>query len=196
MTHERPASGPDTPAVEVQPPIPAFSWMGSLSPLLLGPILAVVAVALFAPDNVLEQWSLTNAFTDWMKLKLPFISKHAASTIFPEVALLVNCLTVALIPVLSLVWLTQSFVNYPKLTRRLDVPTHLFVIFAAIPFCLFVVYVMVALPDPSWAKGLTTHRRGGMALLSAFVLYGCSMSLGGWILMIRMFVDLHMRRGD
>jgi len=48
--------------------------------------------------------------------------------------------------------------------------------------------------DPSWAKGFTTHRRGGFALLSAIMLYISSMGLGGWVLMIRLFVDLRLKR--
>jgi hypothetical protein len=146
--------------------------LGSLSPLLLGPVLLVVVIALFAPDNVLEQWPSAKAFTTWMQAKLPFINRHANSTNYPLLALLVNCLTVALFPVLSLVWMVQSFVVYPRLLERnrrlrpVDAKTHLFIIFCAIPLTVAAIYFMVGLPgDPSWAKRFTNRatRRDGHA---------------------------------
>ncbi|MBA4329293.1 MAG: hypothetical protein C0428_13775 [Polaromonas sp.] len=186
----------------VPPPIPAFSWMGSMSPLLLVPVAVVVVVALFASDGVLDQWPLARTFTNWMQLKLPFINRHASSTSYPQVALLVNCLTVALIPVLSLVWLTQSFVNYPRLLARnraikqLGLMKHLLIIFIAVPFFAAALYFMVALPgDPSWAKGFTTESRGGLAFLCSIMLYICSMAVGAWPLMVRLFIDLHIKKG-
>lgn len=188
---------------EIPPPIPAFSWLGSLSPLLLGPIALLVLIALFAPNNVLEQWPVAKAFTNWMQAKLPFINRHADSTTYPQVALLVNCLTVALIPLLSLVWLVASFANYPKLlarnraTKALGWQKHLFVIFFATPFILAMLYVMVGISgDPSWAKGFTTHHRGGLAFLNGGMLWGMSMVFGGWPLMVRLFIDLHLRKGS
>ncbi len=201
MNRGREFKDSDLEPAKVPPPIPAFSWLGSLSPLLLGPVLVLVGVALFAPDNVLDQWPLARAFTNWMQTKLPFINRHADSTSYPQLALLVNCMTVALIPVLSLVWLVQSFVNYPKLLarnramRRLDAKTHLFIIFFGVPIFLAAIYFMVALPgDPSWAKGFTTHRRWGLALLSALGSYLSSMAAGGFFLSVRLFVDLHLRK--
>lgn len=203
MKREQDFEDTDTQVTNVPPPIPAFSWMGSLSPLLLGPVALVVVIALFAPDNALDQWPLARIFTNWMQLKLPFIDRHANSTSYPQLALLVNCLTVALIPVLSLVWLTQSFVNYPKLLARnrtikqLDVKKLLLLIFVGSPFMLTMVYVMVALPgDPSWAKGFTTHRRGGLTFLCSVMLYGTSMILGAFPLSIRLFIDLHLKNGS
>lgn len=187
--------------VSVPPPIPAFSWLGSLSPLLIGPIFIVALVALFAPDNVLDQWSSAKAFTSWMLRKLPFMNRHADSTVYPQVALFVHCLTVALIPVLSLVWLVASFVNYPKLlarnraTKQLDVQRHLVGIFFGIPLFFVFIYVMVALPgDPSWAKGFTTHRRGGLASLNCIMLYLASLVLGAFPISIRLFFDLHLKK--
>lgn len=191
------------PAQEIPPPIPAFSWLGSLSPLLLAPTALVVMTALLAPDTVLDQWPLAKAFTNWMQLKLPFINRHADSTNYPQVALLVNCLTVALIPALSLVWLVASFVNYPRLlarnraTKQLDVKTHLFIIFFVIPIFLTAIYSMVALPgDPTWAKGFTTNRRGGLAFLAAIGLYLTSAAVGAFPVSIRLFVDLHLKKGS
>jgi len=201
MNRKRAFDDTQAEPAEIPPPIPAFSWMGSLSPLLLAPMLLLVLIALFAPANVLDQWPVAKAFTDWMQVKLPFINRHADSTSYPQLALLVNCLTVALFPVLSLVWLVQSFVNYPKLlarnraTKRLDVKTHLFIIVISLPFTAVMLYVMVGVAgDPSWAKGFTTHNRVGLAMLGAGMLWGMSMLLGGWPLLIRTFIDLHMRK--
>src|SRR5574341_141624 len=98
------------PPVGVPPPIPAFSWAGALSPLLLMPMAVPVLVALFAPDNILDVWPWAKRFTAWIQRMVPFMdmSAHAKSTVFPQVALLVHSLTVALIPVLALVWTAQS----------------------------------------------------------------------------------------
>jgi hypothetical protein len=185
----------------IPPPIPAFSLLGGLSPLLLGPVVLVVAMALFAPVDVLDSSPAANAFTHWMSAKLPFMTRQAESTIYPQVALLVNCLMVALMPALGLVWMVQTQINYPKLlarnraTRRLDAKTHLIHIFITTPFVLFMLYVMVGIAgDPSWANGFTTHHRGGLAFLSGSMLWLMSMALGSWPFLVRLFVDLHIRK--
>ena len=182
-------------------PIPAFSWLGSLSPLLLVPIGLLVMIALLAPDTVLDESPLAKFFTNWMQLNLPFINRHADSTKYPQVALLVNCLMVALIPMLSLVWLIASFLNYPKLLernrpgKRLDFKTHLFILFFGVPIFLVLIYFMVAIQgDPSWAKGFATTNRGGFALTSSAMLYLSSLVLGGWVAMFRLFIELNAKR--
>ena len=186
---------------DLPPPIPAFSWLGSLSPLLLVSIGLLVMIALLAPDTVLDESPLAKFFTNWMQLNLPFINRHADSTKYPQAALLVNCLMVALIPMLSLVWLIASFLNYPKLLernrsgKRLDIKTHLFILFFGVPIFLVLIYFMVAIQgDPSWAKGFTTTNRGGLALTSSAMLYLSSLVLGGWVAMFRLFIELHVKR--
>jgi hypothetical protein len=181
--------------------IPAFSLRGSLSPLVVGPALFVAAIALFAPERVLDEWPIARSFTSWLVAKFPFMAGHAASTSYAQVALLVNCLTVALVCVVATVWFWQSIVNYPRLLARnialkpLTVPQQLMTIFVGIPVCLICVYVMVALPgDPSWGHGLTSRHRGGLAVMSALIVYLMSMALGAWPLMIRIFVDMHFRK--
>ncbi len=186
---------------DIPPPVPAFSWMGSLSPLFLVPIACVVLIALFAPNNVLDQWPLAKVFTSWMLKNLPFMNRHADSTNYPQVALLVNCLTVFLILPLGIVWLTQGTVNYPRnlarnrATKVLTVQKHLFIIFIATPFICAMLYVMVGMAgDPSWAKGFTTHQRSGLAALSGLTIWLYSMVIGGWPLLVRLFIDLHLRK--
>jgi len=187
-------------SADIPPPIPAFSWLGVFSPLLIGPILVLVLIALFAPDNVLDQWPTAKAFTNWMQAKLPFINRHADSTRYPQLALLVNCMCVALIPILSVVWVAQSWENYPKLLKRgasgmgVDIRTHLFILIFNVPLFLGITYLLVLLPgDPSWAQGLTTNRRGGLAVMCSLSAYLTSMAIGGWPLSLRLFIDLHLR---
>jgi hypothetical protein len=56
---------------------------------------------------------------------------------------------------------------------------------------------MVALSgDPSWAKGFTTHRRGGLAFICTIMLYSTSMIIGGLPLSIRLFIDLHLKEEE
>lgn len=189
------------PRGDVPPPIPAFSLLGSLSPLLLVPIVLVAMLAIFAPQTVLDEYAFASSFTEWMRSHLPLINEHAASTAYPQVALLVHCTTLALIPALAAVWLVQSFVNYPRLlarnraTGQPDLATHLLILFVAPPLFLGAVFIMVALPgDVSWAQGLTTGRRGGLAFMNALMLYLSSMAVGSWPFMVRLFVDLRLRK--
>jgi len=186
--------------VEIPPPIPAFSWLGVFSPLLIGPILVLVLIALFAPDNVLDQWPTAKAFTNWMQAKLPFINRHADSTRYPQLALLVNCMTVALIPLLAFSWIVQGLINYQEVLARNKISKkprwveHLFFIVFSIPIFLGSAYFMVSLPgDPSWANGFTAMRRGGLALIDACIAYAAGAAVGGWVTMARLFIDLHLR---
>jgi hypothetical protein len=159
---------------DIPPPVPAFSWMGSLSPLFLVPIACVVLIALLAPNNVLDQWPLAKVFTNWMLKNLPFMNRHADSTNYPQVALLVNCLTVFFIPTLGVIWLIQSVVNYKyllkrnKATKAVTASKHLFIVLFGPPCFFTVIYFLVGLAgDPSWAKDFTTSNRWGIALLNS-----------------------------
>ncbi|WP_140637421.1 hypothetical protein [Methylibium rhizosphaerae] len=187
--------------VDVPPPIPALSWAGALSPLLLVPMAIPVLVALFAPDNVLDLWPWARRFTACVQRMVPFMnmSAHANSTVFPQVALLAHSLTVALIPVLSLVWTVQSVAVYPQnLARRsalgrMPVKQHLMVLLSPLLF-LGSIYFFIAIPgDPSFGKGFTTHSRGGFAFLTACGLYPTTMGLGAQLANIRIFIDTYLK---
>lgn len=197
---QEPDSEPKAGDAVVPEPIPAFSLAGSLSPLLLVPIAVLVLIALLAPEDVLDQVPVARSLTEWLQTRLPFIDRHAASSRYPQLALLVNCLTVSMVPLLSIVWIVQSSVNYPRLLARnralqiLDLKTHLFILFFLVPILLGALYVMVGIPgDPSWADGFTTTRRGGLAFMSGLMLYLSALGLGGWPLAFRLFIDLHLR---
>ena len=101
------------------PPIPAFAWRGSLSPFLLVPASLPPLALAAAPANVLNHMFLLRAFTEWMKEHIPYMTVHADSTQIPQVALLVNCLVVAAVPVVACVALLQSAYNYPYLLLAL-----------------------------------------------------------------------------
>ena len=184
-------------SVEVPPPIPAFSAKGILSPLLVVPSLLPALLALYAPIDVLDRAKWLRTFVEWILNQAPKLDAHANSTIYPQLALLVNCVSIALVPPLSLVVLWQSLSNYPySLHRRLalgrlDLKQHFLVLLSPAIF-LGAIAAMVMIPgDPSWAKGITTQHRGFYALLAALLPYLAALSLGSQLVNIRLFIDTH-----
>lgn len=199
-----PVEDPEVPR-EVPPPVPAFSLRGSLSPLLLVPMAVPVLIAMFAPDNALDLWSWARRFTTWIQRMVPFMQMggHANSTTYPQAALLAHSFTLTVIPIMSLVWLWQSIVNYPYLLARrramgpAGIKLHLAILLVGPPLFLGAIYFFMILPgDPSFAKGVTTHSRSGFAFLTAALTYGTSAVLGGQLLNLRLFFDTYIRAGD
>lgn len=189
--------------LEVPPPISPFSVTGALSPLLLIPMAVPAVVALFAPLDVFAAWPGASRFTLWVQHMLPFVNMrgHADSTLFPQVAWLAHSGTVTVIPFMALVWLWQTMTNYPRLLARrralgpLTVRQHLLMTLAGPPFVLALIYAFISIPgDPSFAPGFTTHSRIGFAFVSVVLVYLTSLVLGGQLLAIRLFKDLHLRR--
>lgn len=204
-THRSQPAATESGPRAVPPPIPAFSWGGSLSPLLLVPMAIPVLAALFAPTDVLDLWPWARRFTDWMQRLLAFIPLrgHADSTTYAQAALLTHCLTLAVLPITSLVWLWQSIVNYPYLLLRrraigpLEVRLHLAMLLGGPPLFLAATYFFVALAgDPSFARGMTTNNRAGFAFLTFAANYCTSLALGGQLANLRLLIDTHIRRGD
>lgn len=190
------------PPADPQPPIPPFTWMGAYSPLLIGPLLLLIGVAMLTPDNVLDTWPLAKAFTSFILSRLSWIGNHAQSTNYPQVALLMACMTVFLIAWVSGVFLLQSVVNYPKLLSRqkkyrtLTWPLALGATFIGIPLFIFSTVFAFALPgDPSWAAGFTTSNRAGLLLLCFGLSYGGGLVIGGIPMMFRALIDLDLRKG-
>lgn len=189
-------------SAQMPPPIPAFSWMGSLSPLHLIPIGALILLALCAPLDVLDRSALAKALTTWMVSKWPIFSVHANSTQHQQVALLVNCFTAILIPPLSLVWFLQATYNFQTLLLRsrlqmMTLGNRLFLIVFAAPLTLLALYWAIGLPgDPSWANGFTTRRRIGMAVLNGIGVWMCSLAVGSWPFQVWMFFDVLLRKNQ
>ena len=176
------------------PPIPAFSWRGALSPALIA-LASLPPLALaFAPDNVLSQFPALHKFTAWMSALVPQIDTHARSTQIAEVALLVDCLVVALSPILAFVVLLQSLYNYRHLlARHLATGPHpmrtYFLAFLGAPLFIGALAAMVMLPgDPSWARGYTTDRTLFYGFLAGFMPLVTGYVLGNQLLMLRLFI--------
>lgn len=193
--------GLDDDGPQIPPPVPALSLLGLFSPLLLAPIGFLVLLALFGPDNALDRWSTARAFTHWMQAELPFIHRHAASTAYPQLALLVDCLTVAMVPLFAAVLCGQSMINYPRLLARhralrpFGLGKHLLVLTLFPILALLAVYAMVGIAgDPSWASGFTTRHRGGLALINPVSLYVAGLAIGGWPALLRLLFDVHLRK--
>lgn len=188
---------------DVPPPIPAFSLRGSLSPLLLVPSLIPALMVFFAPVDVLDRFPLLVYFTGWMSAHVPYMNMHAQSTIFPQVALLVNCMVIALVPYVAMVVFFQSWMNYPYLLQRrkalgrADLKQH-FLIFVGAPLSIGAIAAMVMLPgDPSWARGTTTHHRGYFyAFLVFFMPLMAGYAVGGQFLNFRLFVDTYLYKEE
>lgn len=176
----------------VPPPIPAFSLLGTLSPLLLLPALVPALMVFFAPSDILDRIPTLLNFTNWMRAHVPYMDVHANSTNFPQLALLVNCTVVALVPYMALVVFCQTWINYPHLLNRrralgrVEWKQHF--IGAPLAFGAVAARVML-LGDPSWALGTTTHRRGFHAFLVFFMPLMSGYLVGGQVLNLRLFID-------
>jgi hypothetical protein len=185
---------------ESLPAVPAFSKLGLLSPLLLLPASIAPMVALWAPANVLDRWPWLRRFTAWMVEHVPAVEGHANSTIHPQMALLVNCLVIAAVPVLAAVVFWQAWANYPYLLKRrrqlgrLALKQH-FVVALGLAIGAVLITAMVMIPgDPSWAPGATTHSRGFYAFSAFVVPYFTGLTLGTQLLNIRLFIDTYLKR--
>ena len=193
----------DSPSAEPLPPVPAFSLLGMLSPLLLVPALVPALVALFAPADVLDRLPWLRLFTSWMVAHVPYMDVHANSTIRPQMALLVNGLVVAMTPVVALVAFGQTWINYPYLLRynvarnpargRLGLKQHFLILLSPLIF-IGAIAALVMLPgDPSWAQGTTTHRRGFYAFLAFILPWLTGFCLGAQIFNLRLFIDTYLK---
>lgn len=185
------------------PPIPPFTWMGAYSPLLIVPLLMLIGVAMFAPDNVLDAWPYARSFTNAVGSRLSWIGNHAQSTNYPQVALLIACLTVCLLAWTTCVFFIQSMVNYRKLLMRqrahrtLTWGLAIGAFFVGIPMFVFGVALAFALPgDPSWALGFTTGSRTGLLIVSFGLSYGGGLVVGGIPMMFRALIDLDLKKGN
>lgn len=191
------------PPAEAPPTVPMFSLRGALSPLLMVPLALPLLIILFAPITILDSWPSALQFTDWVQRMVPFMNMktHANSTAYPQVALLTHSLMVVVIPIMSLVWLWQTMMNYPQLLARrvalgrLALKQHAIVALVAPPLFLGAVYFFIAIPgDPTFGKGFTTHSRTGFAVLTLCLTYTTSVILGGQVLCLRLFFDTYLRK--
>ena len=186
------------PSVESYPPVPVFSWMGVLSPLILIPAALPVFALYFAPSDVLEVAPALKAFTDWMVRLIPHMKGHADGTQIPQVAALVDCLVIACSAFIALVVCVQSAVNYRYLLHRhVALGPHPLRTYApavlGAPFVMAMLAAMVMIPgDPSWAKGATQNRTLMYGFLALIMPCGAGLVIGGTPLMVRLFLDAYL----
>ena len=183
------------------PPIPAFTWMGACSPLLIGPLLLLVGVGIFAPLDVLDAYPLARQFTNLLSKHLQWIGNHAGSTNYPQVALLIACMTVCIFVWSSCVFFLQSIINYPALLknqrqhRTIKWSGALLIIFCVAPIVILSLVFAFSIPgDLSTADGFTTRNRVGLLVVCVGILYGGSLVVGGIPTVIRLLIDLDLRK--
>jgi hypothetical protein len=193
----------DVEATPNQPPpsIPAFTWMGACSPLLIGPMLLLVGVGIFAPVDVLDAWPFAREFTSLLSNNLIWIGNHAESTNYPQVALLIACMTVCAFVWTSCIFFLQSIINYPTLLRNqrqhrtIKWSAALLIVFCITPIVILSLFFAFAIPgDLSTAEGLTTRSRAGLLVICLGVVYGGGLVIGGIPLVVRLLIDLDLRK--
>jgi len=200
MRHDFSETGTD--ALEPPPPTPPFTWLGAASPLLVVPLLLLMGVAMFAPHNVLDVLPIAKAFTTRMGESLMWIGNHAQSTNYPQVALLMACMTVCILVWESVVFFLQSLVSYPTLLQkqqrhRTVTWRQALLVASCVPVIILCTISAFAIPgDLSSAQGFTTTSRAGLTFLSVGLAYGGGLVIGGSPLLVRLLIDLDLRRRD
>lgn len=160
-----------------------FSWPQTLFAFV--PALA----ALFAPVDVLDRSALARAIVDpWIEL-IPRMTRGVSESAWPQVHLLSNALVLTCLPV-SAVWFHVRFWQQRRLwlQKLIDIrfePTTISVLAAPIMVCIVVVLLLLSvftLPgDPSFAEGLTTRSRIGLALVNGLGAVWSTALFAGWI---------------
>jgi hypothetical protein len=158
----------------------------------------VALTALLAPMDILQQSPSLAAFCAWMVEHFPFLARHAPRSSFPGPTLLVKCLSFASLPAVLVTgwWIgwSQRHVVVKRTLYRVLKPQSVFLFLG---ITLFLAPVSVGglwfIPgDPSFAKGLTTQSRVGMAFIEFAVLGGI-----GWILPLPItfaYVNYHVSK--
>lgn len=189
---------------DLPPPTPAFSWLGVLAPHVFVASLLPLVLALSLPLDALDRWPWLMKLIEPVVAALPQILATAKATAFPQVALVVYCSVIAgFVIVASHALITGLIVNYRPALIRYRALRHLtarqLLLYAALGpvITLGSLYALLMMPgDPSFAEGLTTKSRVGLGLLSgAFGVWGCGLAFGGAPALIRLFVDVYVRRG-
>jgi len=189
---------------DLPPPTAAFSWLGVLAPHVLVASLLPLVLALGLPLDALDRWPWLMKLIKPVVAALPQILATAKATAFPQVALVVYCGVIAGFVIVALhALVTGLIVNYRPALIRYRALRHLtarqLLLYAALGpvITLGSLYVLLMMPgDPSFAEGLTTKSRIGLGLLSGvFGVWGCGLAFGGAPTLIRLFIDVYVRRG-
>lgn len=188
---------------DLPPPTPAFSWLGVMAPHVMVASLLPLVLALGLPLDALDRWPWLMRLIEPTLAAFPRLLATAKATVFPQVALVVYCSVIAGFAIVALhALITGLIVNYPRaLIRyralRFASPWQLLLYGTLNPvITLGSLYVLLMMPgDPSFAEGLTTKSRVGLGLLSsAFGVWGCGLAFGGAPTLIRLFIDVYVRR--
>lgn len=190
---------PDLPA-----PTPAFSWRGALAPHVLVASLLPLVLALSLPLDALDRWPWLMSLIEPVVAALPQLLATAKATAFPQVALVVYGSVIAGFVIVASHFLVSGLiVNYRvALIRyralRFASSSQLLLYAVLSPavslgsLCVFLMWP----GDPSIAEGLTTASRLGLGLFAGIVVWVLGLGFGGGPTLIRLFIDVYVRRGS
>lgn len=163
----------------------------ALHPAMYALLCIVIAVALFAPNDVLERWPLLKSYCQQMMAWFPFLGRHAHVSQYPQVTTLVKCLSLGfLVPMTALglisLW-RRHHIAFKLLRNGTTRPLPSWLEFGLIGFYVFGIWGIWLHPgDPSIARGLTTANRLGLAFVESAALLSLALVPGGIVASIRM----------
>lgn len=164
--------------------VPVFSLRGVFAPQISIPLFVIVLQALFAPADVLSRYEWCRAVTQFVVMVIPQVARHADSTAYPQVALLVSSLVWIFWPWCSVMYGLWCVLNWERAKTRLAKSgrytwrQHI-TLLLGVPFCIGVLWFITAMPaDPVAFDGLTTGNRIGLAFMNTLSLWLASVAVG------------------
>lgn len=147
----------------------------ALHPAIYVLLSIVIAVALFAPNDVLERWPILKSFCQQMMTWFPFLGRHAHVSQYPQVTTLVKCLSLCLlIPLTVLASISlwrRHHIGFELIRSGTARPPQWWLEIGLIGLYIMGIWGNWLYPgDPSVAQGFTTANRLGLAFMESVTL--------------------------
>jgi hypothetical protein len=172
-----------------------FALREALSPLLILPAAIPALAAVLTPANAIDSYRALAAFVQWMTAQVPFMDGYANPVGGQQIDILVCCLMFAIVPVMVLVILWQSYVNYPRTLHRQrsartwPIGAHVMILIAP-ELCGGAIAAMVMITgDIAWSKAINVERRLVQAMFASLLTYLSALAIGSQIMNVCLFVD-------
>lgn len=149
-------------------------------PLIWGPAVLGLLVAVFVPVNVFTTYTHAKAYYEYVKYFLPMIERHAQFSDFPNVARLYFSVVWPLLPLQIIMVCIRyirccenqvvarfiSDVARLKITNSISLPLKVWAPFAFVALLVGGIWALFYLgKDPSFCQGCVNTNRFGMALI-------------------------------